>query len=468
MFDQVIGAIFSAAFLASILRVTTPILLPSLGALVSSAAGVINIGLEGMMLASAFTGVAISAFSVDWFGPETGRMIGPWLGMAAGMLVAVLLALLLGFFHLRLKTNLVLTGIAINIFGAAATVALMFELTGDRGATTRLASLQMPFIQLPAFINDIPLIGPFIYGTFNNQNVMTWIAFISVFVVSFIMYRTSFGMHLRSVGENPSAAESVGINVNRTKYYALILSGLFAGLGGIFMSMGFLSVFQAGMTAGRGYIALATPLLGGGTPVGTMFASLVFGFFGALSIRLGTLAIPPEMTAMIPYVATIMALVIYALNGQQSQRVRSLRAAEGEGFNAAYWKAIQRLSLLHVVLAMVAMIGFLLAICLFAAPKGFGGIEQAYPLAITITIVSAILVGVEVPFIRHVQLLERQVLVSAIVCTLSLAVFFALFLSLFFETPVAIGLALALGVIVWLVLGGWTLIQRRRALQPAV
>ncbi|MFN8377543.1 MAG: ABC transporter permease [Anaerolineae bacterium] len=467
MFDQVIGAIFSAAFLASILRVTTPILLPSMGALISSSAGVLNIGLEGMMLASAFTGVAVSAYSMTWFGPDTGAVIGPWVGMLAGVGVAMALALLLGFFHLRLKTNLVLTGIAINIIGSAATVALMFELTGDRGATTRLASLQMPFIQLPEFINSIPIIGPFIYGVFNNQNVMTWIAFISVAVVWFVMYRTSFGMHLRGVGENPSAAESVGINVNRTRYYALILSGLFAGLGGIFMSMGFLSIFQRDMTAGRGFIALATPLLGGGTPIGTMFASLVFGFFGALSIRLGTLAIPPEMTAMIPYVATIMALVIYALNNQQSQRVRSLRAAEGEGFNAAYWKAIQRLSLLHVVLAMVAMIGFLVAICLFAAPNGFGGVEQAYPLAITLTIGSAILVGVELPFIRRVQLLERQVMASAIICTVSLGVYLALFLSLFFQPPVAIGTALLLGLVVWLVLGGWSLIQRRRTLQPA-
>jgi hypothetical protein len=221
------------------------------------------------------------------------------------------------------------------------------------------------------------------------------------------------------------------------------------------------------MTAGRGFIALATPLLGGGTPVGTMFASLVFGFFGALSIRLGTLAIPPEMTAMIPYVATIMALVIYALNNQQAQRVRALRAAEGEGFNAAYWKAIQRLSLLHVVLAMIAMIGFLIAICLFAAPNGFGGVEQAYPLAITMTIGSAILVGMELPFIRRVQLIERQVLVSAVVCTVSLGVFIALFLSLFFDVPAAVGIALLLGLVAWLVLGGWSLIQRRRTLQPA-
>jgi simple sugar transport system permease protein len=396
-----------------------------------------------------------------------GQQFGPWLGMLAGVGVAMLLALLLGFFHLRLKTNLVLTGIAINILGSAATVAVMFELTGDRGNTSTLASLRMPFIQLPAFINDIPLIGPFIFGVFNNQNVMTWIAFISVFVVAFVLYRTAFGMHLRAVGENPNAAESVGINVKRTQYTALVISGLFAGLGGVAMSMGFLSLFQRDMTAGRGFIALATPLLGGGTPIGTMFASLVFGFFDAFSIRIGTLAIPAEMPQMIPYVATVMALVIYALNSQQTRRVRALRAAEGEGFDSRFWRAIQRLSVLHVVLAMMAIIGIMIAICLFAAPNGFGGVEQAYPIAVALTAASAVLIAVELPFIRRVDLVQHQTLASAAVCALSLAVYLSLLLSLFFEAVIAIGLALALGVAIWLVLGGWSLLQRRQVARVA-
>lgn len=467
MFDQVVGAIFSAAFLASILRVTTPILLPSMGALISSAAGVINIGLEGMMLAAAFTGVVVSAYAPQWLGPEAGLLYGPWLGMAAGVFVAVLLSLLLGFFHLRLKTDLILTGIAINIIGAAGTVAVMFELTGDRGNTSTLASLRMPFIQLPQFINDIPVIGPFFYSVFNNQNVMTWIAFGSVFLVSYIMYRTSFGMHLRAVGENPGAAESVGINVTRMRYYALVISGVFAGLGGVAMSMGFLSLFQRDMTAGRGFIALATPLLGGGTPIGTMFASLVFGFFDAFAIRIGTLSIPAEMAQMIPYVATVMALVIYALNGQQTRRVRALRAAEGEGFDSGFWRAIQRLSVLHVVLAMVAIIGIMVAICLFAAPNGFGGAETAYPLAVTLTVVSVILIAIEMPFIRRVDLIQRQTAFSAVVCTLSLAVYISLVMSLFFEAAIAIGLSLLLGFAIWLVLGGWSLLQRRQMVQAA-
>lgn len=180
MFENVIEGVFSAAFLASMLRVTTPILLPSLGALLSDRAGVINIGMEGIMLASAFTGVIVSYYAQQWFGPETGGIVGPWLGMGLGIVIGILMSLLLGFFHLRFKGNIILAGIALNVLGSSASVAVMYELTGDKANTTALTSLRMPFIQLPTFIRDIPLVGSFIYEVFNNQSVMTWIAFLSI------------------------------------------------------------------------------------------------------------------------------------------------------------------------------------------------------------------------------------------------------------------------------------------------
>lgn len=464
-FDSVIQGIFSAAFLASILRVATPILLPSLGALISERAGVINIGLEGMMLGSAFTGVVLSAYSQQWFGVETGRVIGPWIGMIGGVFVAVSMALLLGFFHLRLKTELILSGLAINILGSSATVAIMFELTGDRGNTSTLASLSMPFIQLPQFISQIPIIGGFVYGVFNNQSVMTWIAFLSVPFVAFLLYRTPFGMHLRASGENPSAAESVGINVQRTRFAALMLSGLFAGLGGIHMSMGYLNLFQRDMTSGRGFIALATPLLGGNNPYGTGIASLIFGFFDALAIRIGSLQIPSQIPQMVPYIATIMALVIYALQLQQTRRVRALRAAQGEGFDAGFWRVIQRISVLHVLMAMIAIIGIVLAVCLFAAPNAFGGVAAAYPVAIVIAFVSVALVVMGIPFILQVERISQKSTFSLGVSTLSLGVYLGLFLSLFFAPLTAIALGIALGAAVWFVLGGWRLLRPSR---PAI
>jgi general nucleoside transport system permease protein len=452
MFENVIEGIFSAAFLASILRVTTPILLPSLGALLSDRAGVINIGLEGIMLGAAFTGVWVSAQTQN-----------PWLGFIAGLMVAVLLALMLGFFHLNLGGDLILSGIALNILGSAGTVAIMFELTGDRGNTSTLASLQMPFVQLPEFINDIPLVGGFIFDALDNQNIMTWIAFISVFFVWYFLYRTPIGMHLRAVGENPEAAASVGINVRRVRYLALFLSGIFAGMGGIHLSMGYLALFQRDMTTNRGFIALATPSLGGGHPVGTMIASVIFGFFDAIGIRIGSLDIPSQLPQMIPFVATVMGLVIYALQAKLTVRIRALRAAEGEGFDAAFWRVVQRLSVLHIVMAMFAVFGIIVSISLFAAPDGFQGEETAYPAGLATAVVSLILIAINLPFITHVERIGHNGMASAAVCTLSLGVYLALFLTLFIRTPsAAILLGLVLALAFWLLLGGWRLTQRSR------
>lgn len=459
MNDTIIQSIFSAAFLASILRVATPILLPSLGALISGRAGVPNIGLEGTMLSAAFTGVVVSAYAQQWFGPEVGLQIGPWLGMAAGLLAAVSMALLLGIFHLRFKADLTLAGVAINILGSAGTVAIMFELTGDRGNTSTLASLQIPFIQLPEFIKAIPVIGAPFFEIFSNQSAMTWIAFISVAVVWFMLYRTSFGMHLRAVGENPAAAESVGIPVQRMRYSALVLSGLLAGLGGIHMSMGYLTLFQRDMTSGRGFIALATPLLGGNHPTGTMFASLVFGLFDALAIRIGSLQIPSMLPQMIPYVATVMALAIYALQTRQTLRVRALRAAEGEGFNAAFWRYVQRLSLLHVMLAMVGVIGMIVAVSLFTAPKGFGGDEVAHPLGLIVTLVSVVLIAVNAPFIFRVEEIPARIRLSMLAAVISLMVYAGLFLTLFYPPLGAFPAGAVIGLVVWIALGGLALLS---------
>ena len=402
MFENVIDGIFSAVFLTAILRVTTPILLPSLGALISDKAGVLNIGLEGMMLSSAFTGVVVSAYSQDWFGAETGATIGPWLGLLLGVSVSLLLSFVLALFHLDLKGDLFLSGIALNIFGSSATVAIMYELTGDRGNTSTLASLQMPFIQLPEFINQIPIIGEFIFGVFDNQSVMTWVAFISVFFVTFFLYRTPFGMHLRAVGENPEAAASVGINVKRIRYLALMISGFFAGLGGIHMSMGYLQLFQRDMTAGRGFIALVTPSLGGGTPAGTMIASSIFGFFDALGIRIGSLEIPSQLPQSIPYFATVLALVIYALQRRISQRVSEMRTASGAAFDAAFWRSIQRMSILHMLLMMVAVIGVVTGVSILAAPNGFGGAEGAISMGLLIGALSIVLFVISLPFVTDI------------------------------------------------------------------
>ncbi|MBN2472369.1 MAG: ABC transporter permease [Anaerolineae bacterium] len=462
MFENVIEGIFSAAFLASMVRVTTPILLPSMGALLSDRAGVINIGLEGIMLASAFSGVIISVYTPAWFGAATGRLVGPWLGLGVGVIIGVLMALLLGFFHLKLNGNIILGGIALNILGSSASVAIMYEITGDKANTASLSSLQMPFIQLPAFIARIPLVGQFIYDVLNNQSIMTWIAFLSVGVVWYLLFRTPFGKHLRASGEHPEAAESVGIKVIRTRYAALALSGIFAALGGIHMSMGYLNLFQRDMTAGRGFIALATPLLGGNHPVGTGLASLVFGFFDTFAIRIGSLQIPSQIPQMIPYLATVMALVVYAVQNKTNLRLRALRAAEGEQYDATFWRAIQRLSILHIAVAMIAVIGIIIGISMLTMPHGFQGPQVAYPLGTATGLLSIVFIITNVPYIIDVERISRYRLYSGIIIGLSLGVCFGLFLAVIMAIGTAMVIGLAMAVILWLGLGGWYLLRQPR------
>lgn len=298
--EDVLNSIFSATYLAAILRISTPLLLPSLAALISVKAGVINIGLEGMMLIAAFTGATIG-----------GVLQNALIGALAGLLAAMLTALLLAFFHLSLRGDLILGGIAINILGSAATVAIGYQLSGARAIGLDVPPISLPELDLP-FLRSVPLIGETLYTAIGRQNVLVWSALLSAFGVAFLFYRLPFGVHLRAVGENEQAAASVGIQVRRTRYIALLLSGLLAGIGGIYMSMGYLNSFSRDMTAGRGYIALVIPALGGYTPLGTLIAALLFGAFAALETRLGSFDVPSQLPQMIPYLATLIALTLYA------------------------------------------------------------------------------------------------------------------------------------------------------------
>lgn len=311
-FDVVLRSILSAAFVGSVIRVATPILLPALGGLISELAGVTNVALEGLMLIAALVGVVISAF--------TGNA---WLGCLVGVVCSILGAILLAYFHLNLRADVILSGLAINIFSSGGTIFILYLLTKDKGSSSKLASLSLPRIAIP-MLDGMPVLGPML----SHHNVLTYIAGLLVFFVWVFLYKTRLGIHIRAVGENAEAAGSVGINVRRTRYIALMLSGLMAGLGGINMSMGYLNMFQRDMTAGRGFIALAAVHLGNLRPVGVALASLFFGFADALSNQLGSLAIPPQWVQMIPYAATVLALVIYAVQGRAAAVERARRLQE--------------------------------------------------------------------------------------------------------------------------------------------
>ncbi len=292
--EVVLNGIFSALFVASVIRISTPLIFGAFGGLITEMAGAPNIALEGIMLGAAFTGVVVSALTQNAV-----------YGMLAGVAVGTFLGSLLAFFHLYFETNPILAGIAINVMSSGSTVFLLALISGEKGNSSSLASLVLPEVEIP-FLVSIPFLGE----AFGRHNVLTYAAFLAAFLVFVLIYKTKLGRHIRAVGENPVAAESVGISVVKMKYIAYALSGLVASFGGVNLSMGYLSIFQRDMTAGRGFIALAAIFLGGKRPLGVLFGAIVFGFAEALSNQIGSLGFPPQWIQMIPYAATILALVI--------------------------------------------------------------------------------------------------------------------------------------------------------------
>jgi simple sugar transport system permease protein len=296
--NSLLDVILTTDFAFSVLRVTTPILFAALGALISNRAGIINIGMEGIMLVSALAGVIVSAYTHS-----------AWVGLLGAVLSGTLIAGILAFFTLKFKTHIILGGVAINMFASGGTVFILYLLSGDKGSSTSLASKVLPSLQIP-LLKDIPVLGPILSG----HHILTYFSILSVFVVYYLLNRTPLGLRIRSVGENPHAAQSVGVNVIKIQYTALLLSGFFASLGGAYMSMGYLSLFTRDMVAGRGWIAIAAESMGRSTTVGTALTSLLFGAADALSNALQVLKIPAELIATLPYVATVIGLIIYAVS----------------------------------------------------------------------------------------------------------------------------------------------------------
>lgn len=293
---NILNSVLSPEFFYSIFRITTPILFAALAALISTKAGMVNLGLEGSMLISAFCGVIGSAFTQNAF-----------LGLLCAILASVLVHLLVSYFVLKLKTNAVIAGVAINLLASGGTIFFLYILSGDRGISSSLASLTMPNIKIP-LIQNIPFLGEVL----SNHNLLSYIAFIAVWLMHIFLSKTKIGLRIRAVGVNKNAASSVGVNAERAQYIAMIIAGLLCGLGGAYMSMGYLSWFTKDMVAGRGFIALAAEAMGGGNPFVTMMAALLFGIADTLANILQVLKVPAEFIQMIPYLATIVGLTVYS------------------------------------------------------------------------------------------------------------------------------------------------------------
>ena len=280
--------ILTLSLLWSTIRLSTPLILAALGGMFSERSGVINIALEGKMLAGAFTAAAVTYAADAKLGMGNAS---PWIGLLAAILAGLFIATIYAVACIRFKADQVVSGAAINI--------LMFGMPGFLSGAFFLSSGSTP--QLPKE-HLIPLTPIFI-------------AFAMVAVSWYVMYRTPFGLRLRSVGEKPEAADAAGVSVNQIRYSGVLIAGVLAGIGGAYLSIGQSSLFTRNMTAGRGFIALAALIFGKWRPVQTMLACLLFGFTEAISIQMqGAVKlpsgedIPVQFIQMVPYVLTIIVL----------------------------------------------------------------------------------------------------------------------------------------------------------------
>jgi len=283
--------IINVGLFAATIRMATPIALAALGGIFSERVGVINVGLEGMMLMGAFSGVLVSYYTSN-----------PWLGVLSAIVVGGLLGLVHAFLSVTLKGNQIVSGTGINILALGFTAYGSEVVWGSRGASDSVASLGV--INIP-ILSNIPIIGE-VLGT---HTPLVYLMIIVVILTQILLFKTPIGLRLRAVGEHPAAADTAGVNVYKMKYLGIIASGILAGLGGVFLSLGHLSIFSYSMTGGRGFIALAAMIFGGWTPLGAFGASLLFGFTDALQMRLQSMGIlPSQIILMLPYIITVIVL----------------------------------------------------------------------------------------------------------------------------------------------------------------
>ena len=305
-------------FFFSIIRISVPIIFATLAAIVVEKAGFANIGLEGLMMFAALSGSLVSYYAGSWF----------W-GFLAALVTGVLMSLAMGFFAFRLKTDIILVGIAVNMMGSGGTLFLCKVITNltegkAMASTTGLITktLCIPNIRIP-LIDKIPFLG----GVISGHHLLTYLAFLFCVLTYIMLYKTPLGLNIRATGENPNAASSVGVSVLKIKYIAMAISGLMSGFGGAFMSMAYAQGWSQDMVSGRGFIALAAQAMGGGECLGGTLSAIVFGFAQALGIKFSAIGLDSNLASPIPYAVTIVGLVIFALVRNNRTRKRHNLAA---------------------------------------------------------------------------------------------------------------------------------------------
>lgn len=295
-----------SVILASTVRLATPLLFACLAGLWSERAGVVDIGLEGKMLAAAFAAALVAHASGS-----------AWLGLLGGIAAAVFASVLHGFAAITQRGNQIVSGVAINMLAAGLTALIGNAIFGQGGRTpalagsARFADLHLPFA---AAIKNFPVIGPIYSGVLSGHSAPVYIGLLAVVATWLVLARTRFGLRLRAVGENPAAVDTAGISVARLRYSAVLIAGLLCGCGGAYLSVSQAASFLPMMTAGKGFIALAALIFAKWRPWPAFAACLLFGFLDAAAIRLqgvaipGIGALPVQAIQALPYLLTVILL----------------------------------------------------------------------------------------------------------------------------------------------------------------
>jgi len=288
-----------SALMAATLRFATPLTFAAIGGMFSERSGVVNIGLEGMMLMGAFFGA--------WGADRTSSWVG---GVLIGMLAGALLALVHAFFSIHLRADQIVSGTAVNFLALGITGYFYINIYGNNGTPNNLSGV--PDVNL-SWLGRIPPhgLGTFLHDAFGQLNLMVWLSFALLLIAYVVMFKTPIGLRIRSVGEHPRAADTVGISVYGVRYACVTTSGALAAMGGVFLSLGFVHSFSENMTAGRGFIALAALIFGRWRPFGAFGAALLFGFASAVAPRLENVegwANYGTLFQALPYVLTLVAV----------------------------------------------------------------------------------------------------------------------------------------------------------------
>lgn len=301
-----ISFIFSENFLNSSISYALPIIFAAFAALISNKANIVSINIEGSMSVSALCGALVSYYTQSW-------VVGLLAAIAAGIGMGQLLALS----AIRLKTDSFLSGIALNTFASGLCVLVLYLVLGVKGDSSMAPSVLIPQIRVP-LLSQIPVIGPALFA----QNLLFYVAIISLFALLFLLYRTRLGTKIRATGYNPEATASVGIKTGRVQTISLVFCGIFCGLGGAYLSMANLGYFSAGMVSGRGFIGIAAEAMGAGKPVLTMLFSLLFGAVDYFAVGGQTvISAPYELLNTLPYIMTLAALLIYSVTNKKRLKI---------------------------------------------------------------------------------------------------------------------------------------------------